>query len=231
MEILQLIVQNRELMKLIYALIITLICIVITFKSDRIYRLSSYRGIRYFRNAFFFYGIAFVIRYFAGSGLFNPLANVMECHILVKMFFEFFLVMAGFFLLYSLLWKKIESYRETYASSLLNMKVLLFYLMAVLIVSLDYLWNSYIFMFTSQILVFALTFAISLVNYHERGKNRKFLKFYCFSMFLALVAWMLNALAAMWLNWNIAVVMTVYLLNILMFLIFWIGIVRVTKRN
>jgi hypothetical protein len=50
-------------------------------------------------------------------------------------------------------------------------------------------------------------------------------------MFLALIAWILNALAGLLFNWNPMVVMIIYLLNIIMFLIFLFGIINVTKRN
>jgi hypothetical protein len=228
MQILDFIVQNREFTKAIYALMIILICVIITKKSDRIFRLSSYKGIQYFRNAFFFYGIAFALRYFLRFTLAG--LSMKTAQVITNIFFEFFLIMAGFFLLYSLLWKRIESPHEN-TSSLLNLKVSVFYLMTILLVGLDYIWNTYFFLFVSQIVIFAFVFAISFSNYQERGRNRKFLKFYSFSMFLALIAWILNALAGLLFNWNPMVVMIIYLLNIIMFLIFLFGIINVTKRN
>ena len=63
MDIYGFIIQNKELFKIIYALVIVLICILIVIKTNKLFRLSFHTGIRYFRNTFFFYGIAFAIRY------------------------------------------------------------------------------------------------------------------------------------------------------------------------
>ncbi|MCX6746632.1 MAG: hypothetical protein NTU63_00685 [Candidatus Pacearchaeota archaeon] len=58
------IITNKEVFEIIYALMICLICALIVVKTDRFFRLSLHQGIRYFRNAFLFYGIAFLFKYF-----------------------------------------------------------------------------------------------------------------------------------------------------------------------
>ncbi len=226
MELLGLILQSRELIKIVYAALIIFICAIITFKSNKIFRLSEYTGIRYFRNAFFFYGLAFLFRYFLKFALLD--LSISFSITLSNLFFEFFIIMAGFFLLYSLLWKKIENPHEHHVSSLFNVKIMIFYLITILVVSLDYLWQTYAFLFISQIVLFTLLFSLSFINYREKGQNRRFLKFYSFAMFLALIAWILNAFAAVWFNWNIIAVIIIYSLNIIMFLIFLYGIINVT---
>jgi len=62
-----LIIENKELLKILYALIITVICLFIVIKTNKLFKISSHQGIRYLRNAFFFYGIAFITRYFLGA--------------------------------------------------------------------------------------------------------------------------------------------------------------------
>ena len=223
------IIGNKELLKIFYALIIALICIVIVVKTDRFFRLSLYQGIRYFRNAFFFYGIAFIIRYFIGAGYsFSINENYFY---LLNIVFEYFLVMAGFFLLYSLLWKKIEAAREYSLSSLFNTRIFLFYFMALIIVVLDYLWNTRSFMFFSQIILFAFAGIISYNNYKKNGKQHRFLKFYFIAMVLSFLAWLSNTIAALYLKWNYVVLINVYILNIIIFLLFLYGIIKVTKSN
>lgn len=221
MELLSWIIQNKEFVKLFYAFVIVLICAVITIKSDKFYKLSLHQGIRYFRNAFFFYGLAFLTRYFIIIPGYN---------FITKAIFELFFVMAGFFLLYSLVWKKIEAPSEDYFSSLFNMKIFIFYIMTFIIICLDYLWNNYVFLFASQIIVFIFAFAISLQNYREKGQNRKFLKYYSIAMLLALTAWILNALAGLLFDWSQGILITTYLFNTIMFLLFLFGIIKVTKN-
>jgi len=225
MDFYSLIITNKELMKILYAFVIVFICGIIVFESDRLFRLSLHKGIRYFRNAFLFYGIGFAFRYFFTNHLFS------DYFVLTNFLSEFFIIMAGFFLLYSLLWKKIESFKENYASSLFNLKIIIFYLMAFVLTILDYVWQTYYFMFFSQILLFALTSLISYNNYLKKGKNRKFLKFYFIAMFSGFVAWILNTLLALYFDWNKSILMSIYFLNIIIFLLFLYGVVNIIKTK
>jgi len=226
MLIYNLIVANKELLKIFYALAITTICLFIVIKTNRLFKISSHQGIRYLRNSFFFYGIAFIIRYFFGALHFNNnLSNIYN--FLIKAFFEFFIVMAGFFLLYSLLWKKMEL--EANFSSLLNPKIFIFYGMAFVIVFLDFIWNTGYFMFISQIVLFFFALTVSFVNYKINGKRHKFLKFYFMAMLLSFAAWILNALAALYFDWDKGIMMSIYGINTIFFLLFLYGVIKVTK--
>jgi len=138
--------------------------------------------------------------------------------------------MAGFFLLYSLLWKKIEGPKSPYHSSLFNTKIFLFYVMSFVIVALDYLWQTNYLMFYSQIILFSLASIISYINYRKNGRHHKFLKFYFIAMMLSLTAWLLNALAVLLLNWNQGILIIIYLLNMIIFLLFLYGVIKVTKK-
>ncbi|MFH1607629.1 MAG: hypothetical protein ABIA78_00685 [archaeon] len=215
----ELIIQNKELLKVFYALAVLIVCTVIVIKTDSLFRLSLHQGIRYFRNAFLFYGIGFLIRY--GSGVI-PFS-------VVNLFFEFFLIMAGFFLLYSLLWKKIEGSDKPSHSSLVNPKILLFYLMAFVIAFLDHLWSSHNLLFFSQIFLFIIASGISYSNYRRNNQKGKFLKFYFVAMVLSLIAWALNFIAALTFEWNPVILISVYALNIVIFLLFLYGVIKVTK--
>jgi hypothetical protein len=95
MDIYSFIIANKDLFKIIYAFLIILICLFIVLKTHKLFHLSLHPGIRYFRNAFFLYGIAFFARYFLSLVIKQPLVTTS--------IFEFFIIMAGFFLLYSLI--------------------------------------------------------------------------------------------------------------------------------
>jgi|TARA_Y100000310_G_scaffold276794_1_gene294195 hypothetical protein len=221
------IIENKELIKIFYGLIIALICFVIVLKTNKLFRLSLHKGIRYFRNAFFFYGIAFIIRYLFGVFFLDN----SSYYLLINALFEYFLVMGGFFLLYSLLWKRFESSKTNYNSSLFNTKIFLFYFMSLIIVFLDYIWQTYYFMFFSQIIIFVTAAIISYINYKKNGKQHKFLKLYFIAMILSLITWILNFLAALLLDWNKGVLTNVYLINIVIFLLFLYGVIKVTGRK
>lgn len=222
------IILNRELIKILYGIIIVIICLVIVAKSHRLFKLSSYEGIRYFRNAFLFYAIAFIFRYILGSFISYGIIDT-SYNDLIRIVFEFFLIIAGFFLLYSLLWKRIEGSRGSF-SSILNLRILVFYGMAFIITILDYTWNTYYFMFFSQIIIFICAAIISYMNYIRNGKKGRFLKFYFLAMILALISGILNTAIAAYLNWDRGVLFLVYIINIVIFLLFLYGIIRITNQ-
>jgi len=214
------IAQNREMFRLLYSLIIAFVCLVIVLKTHKLFRLSYHQGIRYFRNAFFFYGIAFAIRYFI----------IFVSSPFLKIGFEFFLIMGGFFLIYSLSWKQLDGKKRN-VSSLLNSKISIFYLFAFIIAYLDFIWYSYYFLFVSQIMVFIIAIIISYNNLKKNKKRNNFLKFYFIAMVFSLIAWSLNFIACYFFNWRLRWVVGVYILNVIVFGLFLYGVMKVIKRS
>jgi len=212
--------ENKELFRFFYSLIIVFICLIIFLKTDRLFRISRHQRIRYFRNAFFFYGAAFIFRYAIGIFPIYPT--------ITKGLFEFFMVMGGFFLFYSLLWKRFETNKET--SSLFNSKIFIFYILALIVASLDYLWIGYFFMFFSQIILFGFASIISYKNYKKGGGEHKFLKLYFVVMVLNFITWGLNFIFASFLDWRLRWLANIYVLNVIIFLIFLYGVIKVTKK-
>lgn len=221
-------IENKELLKILYALLIGLICFIIVIKTNKLFKISFHQGIRYFRNAFFFYGIAFIARYFLVALINYGILDQLYRSISI-IFFEFFLIMGGFFLLYSLLWRNFEYSETSSSSSLFNSRISLFYIMAFILVFLDYIWGTLCFMFFSQILLFVFVSIIAFMNYKKNGKNHKFLKFYFLAMLLNLVAWSLNTLAALFLNYNQKIMINIYVINVIIFLLFLYGIIKFTR--
>jgi len=79
--------------------------------------------------------------------------------------------MGGFFLFYSLIWKKFESSKKEAKSSLFNLRIIIFYVLAIIITFLDYFWSTYCFMFFSQIILFLIVVLISYFNYLNKKEN------------------------------------------------------------
>jgi len=220
MNIYNILLENSELLRIIYSLIIGLICGIIFIKTNKFFKLSSHEGIRYFRNAFFFYGLAFLTRYF-----FGVIFSSVIPYSLTIFIFEYFVILAGFFLIYSLIWKKFNS---SY-SSLFNSKVILFHLIALIIAFLGILSGTYNFMFYSQIILF---FYASLISYSNYNKNpqHKFLKFYFIAILLGLFIWTLNLLASILFSWNPLFLLNIGIINLIFFLLVLYGIIKVTRR-
>ncbi len=219
-EIYQFIAGNKELLRFVYSAIIVFICLIIVLKTNRLFQISSHQGIRYFRNAFFFYGLAFMFRCVIGITWNYPF--------IIKGLFEFFIVMGGFFLFYSLLWKMFETNKEI--SSLFNSKIFIFYIFALMIVILNYLWGGYFFMFSSQIILFGFASIVSYKNYKKRGKEYGFLKLYFVVMLLNFIAWSLNFVFVYFFDGRLRWLANVYVLNVIIFLIFLYGVIKVTKK-
>jgi hypothetical protein len=148
---------------------------------------------------------------------------------MVQVIFEYFLIMAGFFLLYSLIWKKFESSKENYFSSLLNARIIVFHVMALIVAVLDEVWQTYYFMFISQIAIFFYASIVSFANLRKNKNKHKFPKFYFLAMLLGLVAWTLNLLAPLYFNWNSGILINIGAINVVFFLLFLYGVIKVTK--
>jgi hypothetical protein len=225
MEFYQFIIQNKEIFKCFYALVVILINILIVIKADRFYKLSLHNGLRYFRNAFLFFGLAFASRYFL-KFVFD-LVSLYHIRFVSVYLFEFFLVVGGFFLLYSLLWRRFESPKPF--SSLFNPITALFYVLALIIALIDLLWRFHYLLFISQIILFLYAVIISYSNYKRNRNTHKFPKFYFVAMILALVVWILNFLAAVVFSWDMVFVINIYILNSLFFLLFLYGLIKVVR--
>ena len=221
------ILANKEILKVVYALVIVSICAIIVLKTDRMFKLSDYQGLRYFRNAFFFYGLAFFVRFILGG--IPAIADKSIFLLKVGFFFEFFIIVAGFFLLYSLIWKRIEKVKSYH--SLLNLRALIFYVVALLVTFLDLFYNTTLLMYSLQIVLFATIGVISYGNFSKDKKKHKFLKYYFLVIILGLIAWVLNAALEYFLNWNKVIQMGVCGLNILFFVFFLYAITKITKSK
>ncbi len=221
------VMQNKAVFKLIYTLIIGSICLLIVLRTNKLFQLSLHQGIRYFRNAFFFYGGAFIMRYVLG--VFGYIVGSLEYYLIIKAIFEFLLIMAGFSLLYSLVWRRFESLKGSF-SSLFNPRFFIFYIMALVIVLLDALWETYFFMFLVQIILFAFASILSYSNY-AKSKQRGFLKLYFFVIVLNLIAWIANFFVAAFFSWDQKGIIGVYILNIIIFFLFLYGVIKVTSKG
>jgi len=135
--------------------------------------------------------------------------------------------MAGFFLFYSLLWKRFEINTRDY-SSLFNPRIAIFYVMSFIIAILDYLWSTYALMYLSQIILFAIATFIIIFN-NNLQKKENFLNIYSFVIALNLIMWTANFLIAYSFNWNHLGVIAIYGLNMIIFFLFLFEVWRFTE--
>jgi len=164
--VIETIYEYREILKVVYALAIIFICSIIFLKSDRLFKISDYQGLRYFRNAFLFYGLGFFFSFILLS-LNDPMPYFPGSFaLIVSNLGEFFLLLASFFLLYSLIWKRVE--KEKNFHSLFNIKMLLAYLGSLIIIFIDNLLSIGIF----ELFQIFLFLSMSIITFNTYSKNK-----------------------------------------------------------
>jgi len=57
-------INPNFLIELVYSVILTISCLIIYFKTSEIYKLTSHKGIKYFRMTFLFFAASYFLRFF-----------------------------------------------------------------------------------------------------------------------------------------------------------------------
>ncbi len=225
--LLEWILLNKENLKIVYALLVLFICSIVVLKTDRLFKLSDYQGLRYFRNSFFFYGLAFFFRFILGviPNISEKSFYFLNTHFL----FEFFIIVAGFFLLYSLVWKNFE--KKKLHNSLFNLNAGFFYFSGFLIGFFDFILKSPILMYLSQIILFLIMVIISYLNFSSNKNSSNFLKNYFIIILVGLTSWILNLSLRYFPIENSVVQIGIYGLNILFFVFFLYAIIKITGNK
>jgi len=174
--------------ELIFSLIVVITCGLIYFQAKKLYDISSYKGIKYFGNAFLFFGIAFlsrfVLRIFVITvfGLRNPFG-----FLLFNFGYLIFLyagLMAGFYLIYSSLWKHLKNPEQI---------GWLFHPIAVTIASvfIIFLFGSATLLLLLLLFFFAVLLAYSSEKHidkrDKKGIGKLYILIYFFSLLLLLM--------------------------------------------
>jgi hypothetical protein len=98
--------------EIVLTLLVVVLCGLIYFKTARMQKLADHKGIRFFRNTFLFFGLAFLSKILMGLIMFmGRLFELCNCghHFmpLPLLLTAYFSTVAIFYLILSLVWKKI----------------------------------------------------------------------------------------------------------------------------
>ena len=95
----------------VFTTIAVAFCFLIYFKTKEIYELTRHAGIKYFRGAFLFFGLSYVVRFLFSLVILSMIA--FDFAIPREMFGPFFILLLGYFstigimyLIFSSIWKK-----------------------------------------------------------------------------------------------------------------------------
>ena len=156
-------------MEAIYSFVIIVCSLMIYIVTREMYELSSYKGIKYFRQAFLFFAIAYFFRSFIK--IFLPYLNLIGINRIPIPLFEFatlfvfmyFSSIAVFYLMYSLMWKRLKK---------IPYLVYVFHALALIIAGIIIFTNkvSVLLWINFAILIFVLI--VVLVSYSKSKKKR-----------------------------------------------------------
>ena len=105
-------INPNFLIELVYSVILTISCLIIYFKTSEIYKLTSHKGIKYFRMTFLFFAASYFLRFFTKMFVLGLIFTGTRLHAGQFIPFTSLLVlytgfMATFYLLYGLSRKRL----------------------------------------------------------------------------------------------------------------------------
>jgi len=201
--------------ELIYSFVIVICSLMIYYATKEMYELSSYKGLKYFREAFLFFGVAYFFRYSIKFFLMifniNHILDISPMYIgKISLFvFLYSSSMAVFYLLYSVMWKKWNKSK---------LKIYLFNLFALVVALIGVSFRGFE---TDLILILALLAFILFIlysAYHESKDKKKGKSLFVIYLLLAIFG-ALNVIDILIPNFLKLYQLGIYLVSILLFMI------------
>jgi hypothetical protein len=216
-------------LELLYTFVIVACSLMIYFGTKEIYELSSHKGIRYFRQAFLFFGLAyfarFIVKFFLVFGDPRDFLTITGLLLAIAAFgaFSYLSTMAIFYLLYSIMWKKLDNGKS---------KIYLFHVLAVLIAIVSIFSRERLLHLGINIALLAFIAFIFYKSYKDSKNKPKELRHshpitYATYMLLFFF-WILNILDTLVPNFLSSYKLVIYLASIS---IFFVILYKVLKKS
>jgi len=201
--------------ELIYSFVIILCSLMVYYATREMYELSSYKGIKYFRQSFLFFAIAYFSRYFIQ--FFLVLFKVQDILEFSPMYigwitlfvFLFSSAMAVFYLLYSVMWKKWNHSK---------LKIIMFNIFAFLIAFIGASIRGIIVSLLLNIILLAFVLFILSVAYKDSKDKKKGKNLFIIYILLS-IFWILNVIDILIPKFLQIYQLVIYLASILLFMI------------
>jgi hypothetical protein len=214
-------IKTNDWIEIAYTLVIAISCTYIFLKTRKIYKLSSHPGIKVFRDAFFYFGIAFMVRYIGiALPIFIGSADMVFPYFLAQLLLNYLLCMGNLSLVYSLIWKDFEKNR-----------IYVLNLAAIAIAIADAFYTPFVISIICQIavLLYGLTISYSNYNLSKKKNQAKFSQFYMISLILAIIGYVINLISKLIIAFLPFFYIYAYLVTASVFIIFLIGVKKVLK--
>jgi len=210
--------------ELVYSFIIIICSLMIYFATKEMDKLTSYKGIKYFRLAFLFFAFAYFFRYFIQFFLFSfNLKGILEFSPMffgaISLFvFLYFSSMAIFFLLYSVMWKKWNHSKLT---------IILFNVFALIIAFASIFFRGiFVYLIINFILLLVVLFILFIAYKDSKKKSKAGSPFIIY--LLLSIFWILNITNILIPKFLSIYQLLVYLISILLFMIILYKVLKKT---
>jgi hypothetical protein len=153
--------------ELTYTLLIVLFCLMVFFKTKEIYDLTKHKGILFFRYSFIFFAIAYISRLFLFLLIFST--NKLSRNIMMRgslmhvshLIIGFFSTMAILYLVYSIIWKQINSEHFLTFSNII----------ALIIGVIAFIFRSHLILSLIQLFIMIIALIIIFLNHNKTKKK------------------------------------------------------------
>lgn len=169
--------------EIVFTIIAVAFCFLIYFKTREIYELTRHDGIKYFRGAFFFFGLSYVVRFLFGLVLLSMIA--FDFIVPREMFGPLFILLLGYFstigimyLIFSSVWKKFKSKNLLIAG----------HGIAILLSIVSFIARSHLILLYFQSALLILAVVLSSILHKREKKISRIRVLY----FLVSVLWLIN---------------------------------------
>lgn len=211
------------IIEIIYSFVIIVSSLMIYISTKELDELSSYKGIKYFRLAFLFFALAYFFRSFIKFFLMfvdlRNLSNLVIYYINIIMLFVFIYAsaMSVFYLMYSVIWKKIKNYNKIHY--FLHLFAIIIAVVSVVLREISVLIGIHILLL--------LFVAISTYLAHKNSKGKKGGNLYLIYL-LVFIFWTINIVDILVPNFFKLFQIFVYLISIFLFLLILYKVLRKT---
>jgi len=198
----------------IYSSIIILMCMISCLRINRLYSISKYNGIKYFRNVLMMFCLGFAS--FVAFLWYMSITEKMSFILLALLQYGF--IMASFYLLYSLIWKRFEnqSIRKYSFLGILHLLAIGFSLLYSITMSDHY-------SFIPQLIAYCIAIGFSYIN--MKKVKSTFSKLYFFAIILFFIETFANYIDFIMLH-NTLVHLIIYLITLSVFGIILGGVLK-----
>ena len=219
------------MLEILYSFVIIVCSLMIYFGTKELYELSSHKGIKYFRLSFLFFAIAyffrsfikFVVIYFNIESIFNfsPKTFGILFGSATMFVFMYFSAMAIFYLLYSVMWKKLEKSPN---------KIYLFHFFAFIISLITIIFmNPFVYLWMNLLLLSCVIFIYYLSRKQSKIKKSKHNLHIIYTLLFSF--WVLNIIDILIPTFFKTFQLFIYLASIFLFLLMLYKVIKKTGAN